>query len=147
MSKTPSPVSVNQPIISARAALAAVEAALAHAESLNKAVSIAVVDASGRLAGFTRMPGSPMHCCGIAQDKAYTAASFGLSTAAWAGAWETHFSAAVHEGLVQRPRFVAFGGGLPIEHEGARIGAIGVSGATEEEDEAIARAGLEAISV
>lgn len=139
-------ISVNQPNIHTHAALAVVQAALAHAEALDKAVSIAVVDASGRRTAFACLPGSPLHCCDIAKDKAYTAVGFGLATAEWAPAWKTRFSDAVREGLTQRPRFIAFGGGLPIMFENARIGAVGVSGATEEEDEAIARAGLQAIT-
>jgi len=40
---------------------------------------------------------------------------------------------------------VAFGGGLPIAVDGECIGAIGVSGASEEQDEACAQIGLDAI--
>ena len=51
----------------------------------------------------------------------------------------------MREGIVLRPRFVAFGGGLSILEGGVRIGAIGVSGGSEAQDEIIARAGLEAL--
>ncbi|MBN3825238.1 heme-binding protein, partial [Burkholderia sp. Ac-20384] len=50
-------------------------------------------------------------------------------------------------GLVLRPRFVAFGGGLPIVDDGALIGGIGVSGGSEAQDESCARAGLDAAGV
>jgi uncharacterized protein GlcG (DUF336 family) len=40
---------------------------------------------------------------------------------------------------------VAFGGGLPITEGGVLIGAIGVSGGSEEQDDAIARAGCAAL--
>ncbi|NTX22781.1 heme-binding protein, partial [Burkholderia cepacia] len=40
--------------------------------------------------------------------------------------------------------FVAFGGGLPIDDDGARIGGIGVSGGSEAQDEQCAHAGLAA---
>jgi uncharacterized protein GlcG (DUF336 family) len=53
----------------------------------------------------------------------------------------------VREGIVLRPRFVAFGGGLPIVEAGARIGAIGVSGGSEEQDQQIAQAGLDALKL
>lgn len=139
-------LAVERPVISARAALAATQAALAHAESLGVAVNIAVVDAGGLLAGFVRMPGAPMHCIDIAIDKAYTAAGFGVPTGQWEEVFAKHHSAAVRQGLLQRPRFVAFGGGLPIELEAQRIGAIGVSGASEQQDEAIAQAGVQALA-
>jgi uncharacterized protein GlcG (DUF336 family) len=42
---------------------------------------------------------------------------------------------------------VAFGGGLPIVEQGVLIGGIGVSGASEAQDEAIAQAGLAALGL
>jgi uncharacterized protein GlcG (DUF336 family) len=53
----------------------------------------------------------------------------------------------VREGLVLRPRFVAFGGGLPIFEAGRLIGAIGVSGGSEQQDEVLAQAGLAALGL
>lgn len=126
------------------AAHACVGAAVKAAGVLGLRVNVAVVDAGGVLAAFLRMPGAPLHSVDIAIDKAYTAASFGLATSQWTAALQQH-SSAVREGIVRRPRFVAFGGGLPVIENGQRIGGIGVSGATEEQDEAIAGAGLKAL--
>ena len=50
-------------------------------------------------------------------------------------------------GLNQRPRLVLFGGGLPIVADGQRIGGIGVSGGSAEQDEACAHAGLKALGL
>lgn len=138
------PLSQAQRVISAAAGLRAVAAALQAAEALGVKVNVAVVDAAGVLAAFARMPGAALHSVEIAIDKAYTAASFGLATAQWPAILQQH-SAAVREGLVLRPRFVAFGGGLPIVEGQDRIGAIGVSGGSEAQDEAIAQAGLQAL--
>ena len=124
----------------------AVGAAVQAAQALGLRVNVAVVDASGVLAAFLRMTGAPLHSVEIAIDKAYTAASFGLATSQWSAALQ-HHSSAVREGLVLRPRFVAFGGGLPVLENGQRIGGIGVSGGSEEEDEACAQAGLLAIGL
>jgi uncharacterized protein GlcG (DUF336 family) len=109
-------------------------------------INVAVVDASGVLAAFLRMPGAPLHSVDIAIDKAYTAVSFGLATSQWQEALQQH-SAAVRDGLVRRPRFVAFGGGLPLMETGQRIGGIGVSGGSEQQDEVCARAGLAALGL
>ena len=138
--------SVAQRAIAWSTASAASQAAARAAEAMGARVNVAVVDAGGVLAAFLRMPGAPLHSVEIAIDKAYTAASFGLPTSRWTEVLETH-SAAVRTGLVLRPRFVAFGGGLPIVEAGAAIGAIGVSGGSEEQDEAIARAGLAALEL
>ncbi|MDD2545301.1 MAG: heme-binding protein [Burkholderiaceae bacterium] len=138
--------SVVQHCITWQAAQAVAAAAAAHAQSLGVAVNVALVDPAGVLAAFVRMPGAPLHSVEIAIDKAYTAAGFGLPTSRWQEVLQSH-SAAVREGLVLRPRFVAFGGGLPIVEQGARIGAIGVSGGSEAQDEAIAAAGLQALGL
>jgi len=124
-------------------AACAAQAAARAAEQLGVRVNVAVVDAAGLLAAFVRMPGAPLHSIDIAIDKAYTAASFGLPTGAWHDALASH-SDAVRQGLVLRPRFVAFGGGLPIVDDGATIGGIGVSGGSEAQDERCAHAGLDA---
>jgi uncharacterized protein GlcG (DUF336 family) len=139
-------LSAPQPVIDAAAALRAVEAAVRHATEMGVRVNVSVVDAAGVPAAFARMAGAPLHSIDIAIDKAYTAVSFGLPTSAWHAALAGH-SEAVRQGLVLRPRFVAFGGGLPIVEGGARIGGIGVSGGSESQDEAIAQAGLQALGL
>ena len=136
-----SALSVPSSVISASAASLACQAAVAHAEASGIRINVAVTDASGTLAAFLRMPHAFLHSIDIAIDKAYTAASFGLPTGEWQAALQSH-SEAVRAGLVLRPRFVAFGGGLPIVECGERIGGIGVSGGSEAQDTDIARAGL-----
>ena len=139
-------VAVAQSVVGWDAAATAVRAAVQHADQLGIRINVAVVDAGGNLAAFLRMPGAFLHSIDIAIDKAYTAASFGLPTSAWHAALQDH-SAAVREGIVRRPRFVAFGGGLPMVEAGQRVGGIGVSGGSEEQDEACAQAGLAAIGL
>ncbi len=138
--------SVEARLIGWPAASLAVQAAVQEAQRLGVRVNVAVVDASGLLAAFLRMPGAPLHSIDIATDKAYTAASFGLPTGQWSQALLTH-SEAVRGGIVLRPRFVAFGGGLPIVEDGMRIGGIGVSGGSEQEDTQCAQAGLAALGL
>jgi uncharacterized protein GlcG (DUF336 family) len=140
------PVSVVLPSINWPAAHQAVGAAVQAAQDHGVCINVAVVDVGGVLAAFLRMPGAPLHSVDIAIDKAYTAVSFGLATSQWQAALQQH-SAAVREGLVRRPRFVGFGGGLPLIERGQRIGGIGVSGGSEQEDEACACAGLAAIGL
>ena len=108
-------------------------------------MNIAVVDAGGNLAAFLRMPGAFLHSIDIAIDKAYTAASFGFPTSQWGGVIGD--DELLRIGLNQRQRLVLFGGGLPIVAGGQRIGGIGVSGGSAEQDEACARAGLKALGL
>ena len=139
-------IAVAQDVVHWEAAAAAAAAAAHWADEAGIKVNIAVVDSGGNLAAFLRMPGAFLHSIDIAIDKAYTAAGFGLPTAAWSEALATH-SPAVRNGIPMRPRMVCFGGGLPLKHEGRVIGGIGVSGGSELEDETCARAGLSAIGL
>ena len=138
--------STAQNVIDAPAALRAVQAAVWHATQLQVRVNVSVVDAAGLPAAFARMAGAPLHSIDIAIDKAYTAASFGLPTGDWPAALESH-GPAVRTGLLQRPRFAAFGGGLPIVEQGQCIGGIGVSGGSEAQDSEIALAGLQELGL
>lgn len=131
--------------ITAEAAAAATQAAVAHAEVLGIRINVAVTDAAGVLAGFLRMPGAFLHSIDIAIDKAYTAASFGFPTSQWPEILAS--DEALRLGLPLRPRLVIFGGGLPIHENGQRIGGIGVSGGSAEQDEDCARAGLAALNL
>ena len=138
-------VAISQPGIGWEAASTAAQAAVRFAESKQWKINVAVVDRGGNLMSFLRMPGAFIHSINIAIDKAYTAASFGFSTKAW-------MSAIGHDegmklGFSSQPHLIVFGGGLPIAVAEDWIGGIGVSGASESEDEACARAGLAAIGL
>jgi uncharacterized protein GlcG (DUF336 family) len=132
-----------QPRLTWEVAHRAVEGAVRKALDLGIRVNVSVLDAGGNLLAFLRMNGAPLHSISISEDKAYTAVSFGLATSQWAKELNGH-SDAVRQGLPLRPRFVMFGGGLPIRLEGELIGAIGVSGGSEQQDEECAQAGLDA---
>ena len=139
-------IASEQNVVHWEAAATAVAAAVRWAEEAGTKVNVAVVDSGGNLAAFLRMPGAFLHSIEIAIDKAYTAAGFGLPTGAWSEALMAH-SPAVRAGIPMRPRMVCFGGGLPLRHEDRLIGGIGVSGGSEEQDEACARAGVLAIGL
>lgn len=132
-----------QLVIGCDAAMRAAAAAVEHARALGVKINVAVVDSGGNLASFLRMPGAFLHSIDIAIDKAYTAAGFGFSTGDWMKA--IGHDEGMKLGFSARPRLVVFGGGLPIRVDGQLIGGIGVSGASEEQDEACAGAGLSAI--
>ena len=138
-------VTAQVPGITAEAACARVQAAVRHAESKGWRINVAVVDRGGNLMAFLRMPGAFLHSIDIAIDKAYTSASFGFPTKRW-------MSLIGHDegmklGFAATPRLIVFGGGLPLKAGDDWIGGIGVSGASETEDEECARAGLAAIGL
>ena len=144
MSQKPVPsVAVPQSVVSAEAVSVALEAAVAKAAELGVKINVAVADSGGTLSGFLRMPGAFVQSIDIAIDKAYTAAGFGFPTKDWMKL--IGHDDGMKFGFSARPRLVVFGGGLPLRVNGELIGGIGVSGASEEQDEICARAALDAI--
>lgn len=136
---------IQQINISHEAALAAVVASVRRGQETGCCVAAAVVDGGGNLVAFLRAAGSCLHSADIAKDKAYSAVSFGMATAALFDLIKN--SPALREGLAQRDRFIAFAGGFPITTNGQLIGGIGVSGGSEEQDCWCAQAGLAAIEL
>lgn len=126
------------------AAHLAVRAAVDKAVELGVKVSAAVVDTRGIPIASLHMPGASLHSIEVALDKAYTAASFGFPTRDWRDVLDT-YAPHVQAGIIERPRLVVFGGGIPILLDGERIGAIGVSGATEQQDDICAAAAVDAV--
>jgi uncharacterized protein GlcG (DUF336 family) len=138
MSKT-----YTKPTISTELAHKIIAASEAKAKSMGHPFVIAICDESGVLKALSRMDGAALFSVQIAQDKAYTAVGFGLSTDGW------------HEFIKNDPplaagavggidRLVIFGGGYPIKEGDAIIGGIGVSGGHYTQDMEVAKAGLEA---
>lgn len=138
-------LTLRQDTIAFEAALAAAQAAIAHARGLGVRVNVAVADAGGNLLVFLRDPGAFLHSIDIARDKALTAVGFGMPTHRL---YEViGGDASVRDGIIRRDRLAAFGGGYPIVVDGAVVGGIGVSGASKEQDAACAAAGLAAIGL
>jgi len=123
------------------------KAARAALESCRKQgfqVAVAVVDRAGITEVLLRDRYAGPHTVEVAANKAWTALSF--RTASSALAQETQPGRPM-SGLRNQPRFIAAGGGLPIEGGGSLLGGIGVSGAPGgEQDEACARAGLKGVA-
>ncbi|GIW20733.1 MAG: hypothetical protein KatS3mg065_1029 [Chloroflexota bacterium] len=127
------------PTVSLAAAERAVRAAVERATELGVAVVVAVADAAGELKAYARMDGAPLLSVRIAQDKAWTAAAFGLPTDAWWGLVKDE--PPLLHGIVKTERLIVFGGGVPLVVEGRVVGGIGVSGGSADQDRAIAEAG------
>lgn len=130
--------------ITSYAAQKVLEAAKAKAVAMNKPMIIAIVDDSGVLKAFERMDGAPLLSVGIAQDKAYTAVSFGMASHEWHEFIKN--DPPLLDGIVKTDRLVVFGGGYPIFIEGELVGGIGVSGGHYSDDMQVAEAGLAALS-
>jgi len=104
---------------------------------------IAICDESGNLKAFSRMDTAPLISVQIAQDKAWTAISFGIPTHQWFEFIKG--DPPLLAGIVHTPRLVVFGGGYPIKVDGQVVGGIGVSGGHYSEDQQVAETALKAL--
>lgn len=123
-------------------AIAVIDAAIVEATRLGVAVVVSVVDPGGHLVAMTRMDGSPLLSREVAADKAWTAAAFGKPTDWWATLLEGEPGLAA---LGKNNRLMPVSGGFPLVVDAILVGGVGVSGASGEQDRAIAEAGAGAL--
>jgi glc operon protein GlcG len=101
---------------------------------------IAIVDMGGVLKQYSRMDDAFLVSVDASQMKAHTSAGVPFSSRKFGEI------AKVIPGLEFIPNTALFAGGLPImTGSGAHIGGIGVSGASADQDEECAQAGLDAV--
>ncbi len=104
-------------------------------------MNIAIVDSGGNMKYFLRQDDSFLKSIEIAQMKAGTSAGFPFSTKQVG-----EIAATRVPGIAFVPGIATFEGGLPImTADGKHIGAIGVSGASAEQDGVCAQAALDAV--
>ena len=135
----------NKPMISLEQAQAAITAMIAdfNRDANRRKVDMAVVDDAGNLLAYARMDRCLRPTYAI--RKAYTAATRSMSTAEFAE--QLSSTGRTIESLGD-PQLVAIPGGVTVLHEGVVVGAIGVGGLPSgADDEAIARAGAQALGV
>jgi uncharacterized protein GlcG (DUF336 family) len=130
--------------ISLSQARAAVDAALAKADQIGTKMDIAVVDVGTNLKAFARMDGAWLGSIDIAIKKATTAALFQMPTANLGPLVQP--GQPLYGAEISNNGLITFPGGVPLQTaDGTIIGAIGVSGSTVEDDQAVAEAGAAAI--
>ena len=129
----------------------AIQAALAKAHNLAVNISVTVCDADGRFVAFQRMDGTFAEANLASYGKALASATSGRPSGDESNEGSEEFRTAtvigetatvIGEGmpLIRRP------GGLPIIRAGQVEGALGVAGATDEQDVECALAGIDAFT-
>jgi len=116
-----------------------------RALQMRKAAVIAVADPHGELIAFARMDGAPVSSIRIAANKAWTAARERKPTKD-IGEKVRHPEKGHDIAYYGDPKFVGWGGGLPVWKDGQVVGAIAVSGLSSSEDIALATLGVELIA-
>jgi glc operon protein GlcG len=125
----------------------AVDVALAEASARGLRIAVAVTGTSGDLIAFARMDGVAPLAAETARRKCSTVGLTWKSTA--------EFAAMLRDGQAREPHLplgmlsigeaIAIGGGVPVRAGSQLIGAIGVSGASSDEDDALAQTAADAI--
>lgn len=110
--------------------------ALAAARAKGFRMAVAVVEPDGNLVAFARLDDTQYASTMIAQGKAATAARFRRTTAVFAQ------GLANGPGALSLPGVIAVAGGRPITANGRIVGAIGVSGGSAAQDDAVAAEAL-----
>ena len=106
-------------------------------------IDMAVVDDAGNLLAYARMDRCLRPTFAI--RKAYTSALRGMDTSAFADQLRTQGRSLESFG---DPQLIALPGGVVVTHDGAVVGAVGVGGLPSGlDDEAIARAGVQALNL
>lgn len=119
-------------------ATAMLNAAHAEAQRMGVKVCISILDHAAWPVAFLRMEGTILGAIDVANKKARTAALFQMDSADFAKIGHPDGGAYTLENT--NGGMASFGGGLVLKAaDGALVGAIGVSGASTEEDIAIAR--------
>jgi glc operon protein GlcG len=128
--------------VSSSEAIKLIEHVVKEAEKINKAVAVAVAGPEGELISFLRMDGANAASSVIAQNKAYTSARDRKTTREMGKYMREKESPPAFWG---DEGITGFGGGVPISQNANVIGGIGVSGLSQDEDERIALAAIQAV--
>jgi len=108
-------------------------------------MSVSVVDPRGDLIAMLRTDGASWRTPAISRAKAVAAACFGRAS----GELTDNALSPVFRGLMamEGGHMIPGQGALPVYRDGEVVGAVGGSGGTAEEDEAVALVGIESIGL
>ncbi|MYW28573.1 heme-binding protein [Streptomyces sp. SID2119] len=121
-----------------------IDAGIAEGDPIGSPSNIAVADAGGSLVAHVRMDGAQLGSIEHSIDKAHTSVLFRSATGDLARDSEPggQFWGMALSGL---GRVLVFAGGVPLRVDGEVVGAVGVSGGSQEQDTAVARAAAAAL--
>ena len=123
-----------------------ITASLAHSKAAGyKPMGIVVLDESGNLKAFAREDGASMFRFDVAQAKAWGAVGMGASSRVLMQRAKDNPNFFVSLSATSNGKFLPQTGAVLIKDAaGTVLGAVGASGGTGDEDEAICIAGIEA---
>ena len=131
--------------VTLEAARKVIRAGQEKAREIGQPMNIAVVDAGTNLVAFERMEGAWIGSIDIAINKAFTSRAFDIETKALG---ENSQSGDQFFGIhvSNHGRVMVFAGGVPLKNGDQVVGAVGVSGGTGKQDQAVAEAAAKAFA-
>jgi uncharacterized protein GlcG (DUF336 family) len=116
-----------------------IAAAEGKAEEIGQPMNIAVVDAGSNLVAHVRMDGAWIGSVDISINKAWTSRAFNITTKELG---ENSQPGQVFFGIIasNNGTVMIFAGGIPLTRDGKVVGAVGASGGTGAQDQAVAEA-------
>ena len=128
------------PVIEYAEARRIVDLIVEKTAEMQKTVVVAVADSHGEIIALARMDGVALPSIQIAMNKAWTAARSGKLTDE-IGEKVKHPERGHDIAYYGDPRFVGWGGGVPVFKDGQIVGAVAVSGLSSAEDADLAKLG------
>lgn len=124
-------------------ALVAARAAVDAAGKRDVRIAVVILDSTFTEVAVLRMDGAFASTVRVARAKAHTALNFGVASSAMAERVAPENKVALS---TVEPRLMFVGGGIPLRSGDRVVGALGVSGASEADDVAVAEAAVTAIA-
>ena len=121
-----------------------IAAAEKKAQDIGQPMNVAVVDAGGNLLAFERMEGAWLGSIDISIKKAWTSRAFDIETGELgknSQSGDQFFG--IHAS--NSGKVMIFAGGVPLKRGKEIVGAVGVSGGSGKQDQAVAEAGAKAL--
>ena len=131
-------------LLSLAEARAIVDGAIAYARAKNMRMGVAIVDIGGDVIAGDRMDGASSRNVRFAEAKAFASAMYRQTTEVLGALYKTRPDRYFGILNMYGSKVYLVGGGVPIALDGKLVGAVGVAGLPQGEDEAAARAGIAA---
>jgi uncharacterized protein GlcG (DUF336 family) len=131
-------------LLSLAEARAIIDGAIAYSRAKNTTMGVAVVDVGGDILSSDRMDGGSSRNVRFAEAKAFASAMYRQTTETLSALYKTRPDRYFGIMNMYGNKVYLVGGGVPIALDGKLVGAVGVAGLPQGEDENAARAGIAA---
>jgi glc operon protein GlcG len=131
-------------LLSLAEARAIIDGAIAYSQAKKMRMGVAIVDVGGDLISGDRMDDASSRNVRFAEAKAFASAMYRQTTEVLGELYKTRPDRYFGIMNMYGNKVYLVGGGVPIALDGKLVGAVGVAGLPQGEDEAAARAGIAA---